>query len=188
MKPNYIQGELFSGERNIKPDVLTKLHLLVTNTELPTPYEPKTQNRWVVTFPTEFGINSYMLSSTQRPNITISHDGNISYDVMTIVLRDPIGPSTTQAIWDVLIGITDMTFEAGTNREEIEKSVKTSLSKFKDGFEYVLELLDPIGITIEKWLINGKIINVNFGPLDYESNKTVKCTMTVKPNKIQLLY
>lgn len=155
--------------------------------KMPLPYEPKRQNRWVVTFPSEFGIQSWVATSTQRPNITIT-DGQLSFDNISIVLRDPIGPSTTQALWNLIVGVTDITPDAGTNREGIEKSIKNSLSKFKKGFEYMLELLDPTGVTVEKWLIEGKILRMDFGPLNYETDAMVQCTVSVKPEKIRLLY
>ncbi len=40
--------------------------------KMPDPYEPKRKNRFILTFPTSLGINSWYVESAARPKITIA--------------------------------------------------------------------------------------------------------------------
>ena len=39
--------------------------------KMPVPYEPKRKNRFILSFPSSLGINSWYVESTSRPNIQI---------------------------------------------------------------------------------------------------------------------
>jgi len=40
--------------------------------KMPIPYEPKRKNRFIMSFPSSLGINSWYVESTSRPNISIT--------------------------------------------------------------------------------------------------------------------
>ena len=40
--------------------------------KMPMPYEPKRKNRFILTFDSSLGINSWFVESTARPQITIN--------------------------------------------------------------------------------------------------------------------
>ena len=40
--------------------------------KMPIPYEPKKQNRFILRFPTDLGINEWFVQTASRPKITIT--------------------------------------------------------------------------------------------------------------------
>jgi len=125
-----------------------------------TRYEPKRNDRWLLKFPEALNIPQWVVKDTQRPKLD-KRNGN-QWDDITISFNDPIGPSTTQAIYNSFI-----------NNESIS---------------YTLEMLDPTGVTIEKWEISGLISMIDFGKLSYLDESTSVVTLTFKPNTCTLIY
>ena len=76
---------------------------------------------------------------------------------MVITLRDPIGESTSKIILDGLAEIKDSNYEISLE----------------------IEMLDPTGVVVERWKVNGIITKVNFGELDYIMDESVDITMTL---------
>lgn len=131
--------------------------------KMPVAYEPKRKNRWVVTFPEEFGIESWCVQSTDRPTLEIIND-EIEINEINFIFVDPIGPSVTERLYNLLTN--------GYNKKE---------------FEYILEMVDPTGISVEKWTISGcKILKINFGHLDYSNSEIMTCEMVIKPKTANL--
>jgi hypothetical protein len=51
------------------------------------------------------------------------------------------------------------------------------------------KLLEPTGIDIEKWELEGcTIIGYDFGKLDYSDDSIVECGITILPKKAILVY
>jgi len=134
-------------------------------------YEPKRKNRWILRFPEEMGIQSWVVSKTKRPSYRIVETKIFGFSVcnkkvwdeITIEFRDPIGPSTAQ----LLMGDFDA---------------------FKP-FNYVLELLDPTGVVIEKWDVVGcQIKSVDFCELAYENHGIANIIMVIKPKEAILQF
>ena len=77
---------------------------------IPVDQEPKLKNRFVLEFPTELGINSYVVQTAKKPSMTLNKVeipymntstwtmGRYIWDEMDIEFIDPIGPSSTQKI------------------------------------------------------------------------------------------
>ena len=135
------------------------------------PYEPKRINRWIVKLPKEFGIESWVLSGTDRPSLIKKYFNffglrlsvSTEWQPITLRFRDPIAPSTSQKLM--------------------------SLIKEGKSFSYNLELLDPTGIVVEKWLIKDCIIkSVDFSSLTYDYDGFVSCIMVVLPNSAELEF
>ncbi len=80
--------------------------------KMPDPYEPKRKNRFILTFPTSLGINSWYVESAARPKITIASKeipflntktyvaGMFEWGTIGVTFRDPIGPSAAQALME----------------------------------------------------------------------------------------
>jgi hypothetical protein len=80
--------------------------------KMPIPYEPKRQNRFILTFPSSLGINEWFVESSSRPHITINPiaipflntetyvAGIFKWQTINVTFRDPIGPSAAQALME----------------------------------------------------------------------------------------
>ena len=129
-------------------------------------YEPKRYNRWVIKFEGAYkDIPQWALKKTNRPKLV-----NGNWTNFKITLRDAIGPSTAQALLE------------GFRYEWQVKLRKIPMIK------YSLEMLGPVGDTIEKWEIEGKVINADFGKLNYEKDKLAEIKLEIKPSKVILVY
>lgn len=134
--------------------------------KMPTPYEPKRKNRWVLRFG-DGKIKEWVVSKTSRPKFTKKRTwyGLTKYvvDVMDISLRDPISPSTSKYINDIML---------------------------KDKrFNLTLDMLDPTGVVIEKWFISDcELLEVGFGDLDYEEADIIECLIKIKPKMARLVF
>jgi hypothetical protein len=130
---------------------------------MPIPYEPKKKNRFIFRFPTPLGIQEWFVSSGSRPSISQEETeiqflntstyvlGRFTWDTIDVTFRDPIGPSAAQALMEWV-------------RLHSE-----------------LELLDPTGVVIEKWILQGTMLtNVGFGDLDYSSSDIADITGTLR--------
>jgi hypothetical protein len=52
-----------------------------------------------------------------------------------------------------------------------------------------LEMLDPTGVVIEKWLLEGCLLtNVDFGSLSYSSDAIAGISVTIQPDRCILVY
>ena len=79
---------------------------------MPLEYEPLRNNRFLMRFPSDLGIQEMWVASTSRPTINMTGTeipflntstwvvGRYTWDTLTVTLRDPIGPSATQAIME----------------------------------------------------------------------------------------
>jgi hypothetical protein len=142
-------------------------------------YEPKRMNRFLIVFPEYFNIPSWVVSETSRPSmklITKKIFGfelfkSLQWDDLVIKLRDPIGPSTTQLLMEL-----------------IHPDLKNK-HKVKEKFSLQIEMLDPTGVVVEKWqLDNCEFKSIDFGKLIYDNDNLVTCTLTIKVKDVILLY
>lgn len=158
--------------------------------EQPIAFESKSEHRFVITLPPEFEIPSFCLYHASRPNV-IFDNGVCSYHPVSLIFYDPVCPSTSQRLWDVVVGLTDFNVEEvyELGRRFNYDDLKEKFEKFKDGFDYTLEMVDPFGTIVESWDVIGcKILRIDFGQLDYGSNERVKCTMVVQPKHFRLNF
>ena len=130
-------------------------------------YEPKRENRFQVVFPKEIPIPLYIVKSITKPLFKGKRWG-----VMTIELYDPIGPSTSQTIHELI-----------TTPDDREDYFENPL------FTFHIESLDPTGVVIEKWEVDvAYIISVDFGKLDNRNDTTNVVTIDLKPANCVLLF
>jgi hypothetical protein len=147
---------------------------------MPIPYEPKKKNRFIFRFPTELGIQEWFVASGARPSIAQAEVeipflntstwvvGRFTWNSMDVNFRDPIGPSAAQALMEWI----RLHSESVTGRQGYAAGYKKDVQ---------LELLDPTGVVIEKWiLVNTMLTNVNFNNLDYSSSDLADITATLR--------
>lgn len=139
-------------------------------------FQPKTVNRWMVELPKEFKIESFVIQKTSRPEYYYNLFGQKIYKPIDIYLTDPIGPSSA----------------LGVDRMEEMLKPKTFIERLlgiRKTFDYTLKLLDSVGSEVERWSIKKcKIVNVQYGELDYSKNDITKIKLTIQPKDVKLIF
>ena len=156
--------------------------------KMPFQYEPKRKNRFILTFPSSLGINSWYVESASRPSITIGKkeikflntqtyvSGQFNWDEITVKLRDPIGPSAAQAVMEWV----RLHAESVTGRMGYAAGYKKNVD---------LEMLDPTGVVVEKWILEGTFLSdVNFDSLAYNTDALASITATMRMDRCILVY
>jgi len=147
---------------------------------MPVPYEPKKKNRFIFRFPTPLGIQEWFVASGSRPSVTIEETeiqflntstfvaGRFTWETIDVTFRDPIGPSAAQALMEWV----RLHAESVTGRMGYAAGYKKDVE---------LELLDPTGVVIEKWILQGTFLTgVNFNDLDYSSSDIADINATLR--------
>jgi len=156
--------------------------------KMPIPYEPKRQNRFIMRFPSTLGINEWFVESTSRPKLTIGATeiqflntstwvaGRFNWGEISVKFRDPIGPSASQALMEWV----RLCAETVTGRMGYAAGYKKNVD---------LELLDPTGVVVEKWILEGAwLSSVDFGSLAYNSENIAEINATLRPDRCILVY
>lgn len=146
----------------------------------PLPYEPLRKNRFIFRFPEELGIQEWWVSTGSRPkyssdeveipflNTSTYVVGRFRWETIQVTFRDPIGPSATQALMEWV----RLHSESITGRQGYAAGYKKDVQ---------LEMLDPTGVVVQKWDLQGTQINdVDFGGLDYSSSDLADITITFR--------
>lgn len=147
---------------------------------MPIPYEPKKQNRFILRFPSPLGIQEWYVKSASRPKYSSEETeiqflntstfvvGRFKWETISVTFRDPIGPSATQALMEWV----RLHSESVTGRQGYAAGYKKDIE---------LEMLDPTGVVIEKWILQGTMLNdVDFGSLDYSTSEIAEITATLR--------
>jgi len=155
----------------------------------PLKYEPKRTNRWFVRFPTDIGIQTWALSKAARPKISINTvpmpflntetyvSGKYKWNPINLSIRDFIAPSQAQALMEwIRLHAESVTGRMGYNVGSA-KNIE-------------IEMLDPVGVVIEKWLCVNCIVtgDSDFGTLDYSSDNVAEISFSVQPQYCELVY
>ena len=148
--------------------------------KMPLNYEPLRKNRWLLRFPSDLGIQEWWLQSASRPKINQQETpipflntstyvvGKYQWETMQVALRDPIGPSASQAIMEWI----RLHSESVTGRQGYAAGYKRDVE---------LELLDPTGVVVQKWILkNTMCTNADFGDLSYDSDELANITITLR--------
>ena len=156
--------------------------------KMPIPYEPKRQNRFIMRFPSTLGINEWFVESTARPKLTINSTeiqflntstyvaGRFTWGDISVKFRDPIGPSASQALMEWV----RLCAESVTGRMGYAAGYKKNID---------LELLDPTGVVVEKWILEGAwLSSVDFGSLGYSTDGIAEINATLRPDRCILVY
>jgi len=156
--------------------------------KMPIPYEPKRQNRFILRFPSSLGINEWFVESTKRPSIKINSTeiqflntstfvaGRVNWDEIPVTFRDPIGPSAAQALMEWV----RLHAESVTGRMGYAAGYKKDID---------LEMLDPTGVVVEKWILYGTFLtNVDFQTLNYSQDGLATISCSLRPDRCVLIY
>ena len=135
-----------------------------------TPFEPKTQNRFIMYIE---GIPAFTIKAMARPTIqfdevVLEHinvkryvKGKGAWQPLEITLYDPIVPSASQAVMDWV----RQHHESVTGRQGYSDFYKKDIT---------FNLLGPVGDIIEEWTLKGTFIqSANFGTMDYGTSDPV---------------
>ena len=155
---------------------------------MPIPYEPKKKNRFIFRFPTPLGIQEWFVSSGSRPSISQEETeiqflntstfvaGRFNWQTINVTFRDPIGPSAAQALMEWV----RLHAESVTGRMGYAAGYKKNID---------LEMLDPTGVVVEKWLLQDTFLtDVNFNALSYSQDALATITATLRPDRCILVY
>lgn len=150
---------------------------------VPIEQEPKRKNRFALEFPTELGIDSFLVQTSGKPSATINNveipymngydfvAGKVKWNTIEVKFIDVIGPSTTQKIMEWF----RLHYETTTGRMGYAIGYKKNL---------VLKALDPTGVEVEKWTMIGCMItDVNFGDYDHGADDISEVTITLQPSR-----
>lgn len=135
---------------------------------VPSKIDIKRDNRFIVEFPKEFGIESYFIQGTTKPMWINGEWQNIQIEFI-----DPIGPSMSVAIVSLM--------------EFFKKNKPGFFSKKRSLFSINIKALDPTGVEVEKWTIGiEKLISVDFGSYHYGNDDIQKISLILKPSDCTL--
>ena len=148
----------------------------------PIEYEPLRKNRFLLRFPSDLGIQEWWVANAQRPTITMNETeiqflntstwvvGRYIWDKISITLRDPIGPSASQAVMEWI----RLASESTTGRQGYAVAYKRDL---------VLEMLDPTGTAVSQWIIkNAMPVSANFGDLAQDDDGLATIQLEIRPD------
>ena len=148
--------------------------------KMPLNYEPLRKNRFLLRFPSDLGIQEWWVSQAKRPSIKQGETeiqflntstwvvGRYTWDAIQVTLRDPIGPSASQAVMEWV----RLHSESVTGRQGYAAGYKRDVE---------LEMLDPTGVVVQKWILkNTMLTDVDFGDLDYSGDDLATIQMTLR--------
>ena len=111
------------------------------------------------------------MTSTSRPKAKINTTeipflntstyvaGRFTWEEISVQFKDPIGPSASQALMEWF----RLHAESVTGRMGYAAGYKKDVE---------LEMLDPTGVVVEKWILQGCFLsNLNFGDLNYSQDE-----------------
>ena len=131
--------------------------------KMPVPYEPKRVNRFIVRFPSSLGINEWYVTSAARPSAKINSVAIPFLNTSTYVAG--------RFEWNEI----RMTF-----KDPIGPSASQALMEW---------LLDPTGVVVEKWIIQGAFItDLNFNELDYSRDDLASITCSLRMDRCIQVY
>lgn len=156
--------------------------------KMPLVAEPKKKNRWLIKFPSSLGIQSWWLSSAARPSMDIESveipflntstyvSGRFTWQSIDITFRDPIGPSAMQALMEWV----RLHAESVTGRMGYAAGYKRNLE---------VEMLDPTGVVVEKWILEGAMItSISGGDLSMDDDGLAEITLSIQMDRAILVF
>ena len=147
--------------------------LVEANEIMFTPFEPKLQNRFILTID---GVPSYTVKASGRPQIQFEEielrhmntsryiAGKGTWQPLDVVLYDPIVPSVMEWV--------RLSHESVTGRDGYSDFYKKDI---------VINTLGPVGDKVEEWQLKGAFIQTaNFGELSFDNVAPVEITLTMR--------
>ena len=154
----------------------------------PMEYEVLKENRFLMRFPSDLGIMEWWVSKASRPGWQVGKTeipflntktyvaGKYEWNDITVTLRNPIGPSATQAVMEWV----RLCSESVTGR------MGYAVSYIRD---IELQVLDPNNAAVELWILkNTMLVSAKFGNLDYSSDGLITTDLNLQPQYCILSY
>lgn len=154
----------------------------------PISQEPLRNNRFILEFPTDLGLQSFEIQTMDMPKVNINPvelkyfgqseyvAGNVTVEAQTMSIIQHIGPSTSQKVMEWF----RLHHEFLTNRSGYAVGYKKDLT---------IKKLDPTLVEVEKWiLLKCQITSIDFGSLDHADDAISLTSMTVQPHGFELVY
>lgn len=157
--------------------------------QIPVPinFEPKRVNRFYLNI-VDTGIEEWQVREVKRPSMDIKKieipymnemnyvAGRYTWGEIEIKLIDPIAPSSSTQVMEWV----RLHAESLTGRMGYAVGYKKDL---------ILKALDPTGVEIEKWLLEGcMIVKTDFGSNSQSDEELQMVTFTVQPYRCILNY
>ena len=142
-----------------------------------TPFEPKTQNRFIMYIE---GIPAFTIKAMNRPSIQFDEvilehinvkryvKGKGDWQALNITLYDPIVPSGAQAVMEWV---------------RLHKESVTGRDGYSDFYkkDVTFNVLGPVGDKVEEWTLKGAFIkDANFGEMNWETNEPADITLSLR--------
>ncbi len=140
-------------------------------------FEPKRKFRWIIAIN---GIDAFTAKTSTRPQVTFDETiidfingkrylaGKATYAPLNLTLYDPIAPSASQKVMEWI----RLCYENATGRMGYATFYKKDIG---------LKLLDPVGVVVEEWLLQGTWIqDANWGDLDYSTSDPVDISLVLR--------
>ena len=154
--------------------------VLNTNETMFTAFEPKTNNRFLMTIQ---GVPSYLVHKVKFPTIELNEikldhinvyrkvKGKAEWSNISMELYDPVTPSGEQVMMEWI----RLSHESVTGRDGYSDFYKKDLT---------FDVLGPVGDIVSEWVIKGALItDANFGDYSWDTVDTaINITMTVQPD------
>lgn len=126
----------------------------------------KTNNRFLVIFPEEFGITPIHVKSVNRPSFRI-------YDKTFMGVKYGTRAEITPVVVE-LIDLIDENYKLNVKLNEILNERKP--------FNLIIQTVNPKGLVIEEMRLTGcYIAEMNFSPLSYDNDNLSVTTVTIQP-------
>lgn len=157
-----------AGDNTIIIDTISSEEIELANFhQFPIAQEPKRVNRFIVTFPRVFRIESYLIQKITRPKFRLVN-GSYQWDNIEVDLIDVIGPSTAHSLCTMA---------------EFCKKIKETKPDNQPLFSFFINDLDPTGVEIGHWIIDvGELLLIDFGNYDYNDDDGIQtCRVILKP-------
>jgi hypothetical protein len=134
------------------------------------------------------GINEWYVTSAARPvgkinsveipflNTSTYVAGRFNWEEIKVTFKDPIGPSASQALMEWF----RLHAESVTGRMGYAAGYKKDIE---------LEMLDPTGVVVEKWILQGTFMtNLDGGSLDYSDDKLADINVSLRMDRCIQIY
>ena len=159
--------------------------ILNTNDMFYTAYEPKLQNRFMMSID---GIPSFIVRKFDRPSVTfgdvtLEHinikrkiKGKAIWNDVQCELYDPVTPSGAQACMEWI----RLAHESVTGRDGYSDFYKKDIR---------FNALGPVGDVVEEWICKGAYVKAaNFGDFDWASDTPANISITIRMDYTILNY
>lgn len=151
--------------------------------QAPIEFEILRENRFELIFPSDIGLESWMVQSGSKPKIEINSvplpymnmvyhvAGQVTWGTMDFVINQYIGPSSSQQLMEWI----RLCIESLSGRMGYAKGYMKDLT---------LRSLDPSGAPVEQWILeNCFITTADFGKLDHGSDAVQTVSFTIQPQR-----